>query len=193
MVVIPINVCVPDDIHRDILSGKLRLQGLVKDNDNKVRRHLPTISQAVKNGAKKAVAVIKCHKTASIVVGTLLAIGAGAAITAACLSKRKKEAVITLFNENLEKYLSSLVDGTLSSCVIDDLIKSLDNLQDMGISINLSPAQLGAIVLCVYDYTLKLAQVNNRDIEPVGLKENAENIIDIRKYLLIQKDIFLSA
>lgn len=35
MVVVPINVCVPDDIYDDILNGSLELYGLVKDGEHK--------------------------------------------------------------------------------------------------------------------------------------------------------------
>lgn len=37
MVVVPINVCVPDDIYKDILNGTLELSGLVKDENHKIK------------------------------------------------------------------------------------------------------------------------------------------------------------
>ena len=97
MVVVPVNVCVPDDIYEDILNGTLELYGLVKDNEHKIRKHLPTVKNAAETGAKKAFEIIKAHKGASIVVGSVIAVGTGVAITASCISYNKKKKDIYIY------------------------------------------------------------------------------------------------
>lgn len=191
MVVVPINVCVPDDIYDDILNGSLELYGLVKDAEHKVRKHLPTIKNAAENGVKKAAEVIKEHKNASI-VGVALAVGTGVAVTVSCVSYSKKKKDITFFNKCLESYYTSIKEGTLSDEIIDKLIYSLDILEEKKISVKMSPSKLSAIVFSVFDYTNKLAEANNQKVK-ISKPKKKDNIIDIREYLEIQKDIILSA
>lgn len=192
MVIVPINVCVPDDIYDDILNGSLELYGLVKDGEHKVRKHLPTIKNAAETGAKKAFEIIKAHKGASIVVGSVIAVGTGVAITASCISYNKKKKDIVFFNECLESYYSSIKDGVLNNEIIDNLIHSLDVLEEKKISVKMSPTKLSAIIFSVFDYTNKLAEANNQKVK-ISKPKKKDNIIDIREYLEIQKDIVLSA
>ena len=192
MVVVPINVCVPDDIYDDILNGSLELYGLVKDGEHKVRKHLPTIKNAAETGAKKAFEVIKAHKGASIVVGSVIAVGTGVAITASCISYNKKKKEVVFFNECLESYYSSIKNGVLNNEIIDNLIHSLDILEEKKISVKMSPTNLSAIIFSVFDYTNKLAEANNQKVK-ISKPKKKDNIIDIREYLKIQKDIILSA
>ena len=192
MVVVPINVCVPDDIYDDILSGSLELYGLVKDGEHKVRKHLPTIKNAAETGAKKAFEVVKAHKGASIVVGSVIAVGTGVAITASCISYNKKKKEVVFFNECLESYYSSIKNGVLNNEIIDNLIHSLDILEEKKISVKMSPTKLSAIIFSVFDYTNKLAEANNQKVK-ISKPKKKDNIIDIREYLEIQKDIILSA
>lgn len=192
MVVVPINVCVPDDIYDDILDGSLELYGLVKDGEHKVRKHLPTIKNAAETGAKKAFEVIKAHKGASIVVGSVIAVGTGVAITASCISYNKKKKEVVFFNECLESYYSSIKNGVLNNEIIDNLIHSLDILEEKKFSVKMSPTKLSAIIFSVFDYTNKLAEANNQKVK-ISKPKKKDNIIDIREYLEIQKDIILSA
>ncbi len=192
MVVVPVNVCVPDDIYEDILNGTLELYGLVKDGEHKIRKHLPTVKNAAETGAKKAFEIIKAHKGASIVVGSVIAVGTGVAITASCISYSKKKKDIVFFNECLESYYTSIKEGTLNNEIIDDLIHSLDILEEKRISIKMSPNKLSAIIFSVFDYTNKLAEANNQKVK-LSKPKKKDNLIDIREYLEIQKDIILSA
>lgn len=185
---VPINVCVPDDIYEDILNGTLEIYGLVKDGNNRVVKHLSTVKNAVETGAKKALSVIKEHKGTSIVVGCVLAIGTGVAVTISCVSNSKKKKDIKFFNESLEHYYSSIKDGTLNNEIIDNLIQSLEILQEKKITIKMSPTKLSAIIFSIFDYTNKLAEANNQKVT-LSKPKKKENIIDIREYLEMQKEI----
>lgn len=190
--VVPINVCVPDDIYVDILNGTLELYGLVKDGEHKVRKHLPVVKSAAETGLKKAAEIIKTHKGTSIVVGSVLAVGTGVAITVSCVVYNKKKKDIVFFNECLESYYSSIKEGTLNNEIIDNLIHSLDTLEEKKISIKMSPNKLSAIIFSVFDYTNKLAEANNQKVK-LSKPKKKDNIVDIREYLEIQKNIILSA
>lgn len=192
MVVVPVNVCVPDDIYEDILNGTLELYGLVKDGEHKIRKHLPTVKNAAETGAKKAFEIVKAHKGASIVVGSVIAVGTGVAITVSCISYNKKKKDVVFFNECLESYYSSIKNGVLNNEIIDNLIHSLDVLEEKKISVKMSPTKLSAIIFSVFDYTNKLAEANNQKVK-ISKPKKKDNIIDIREYLEIQKDIILSA
>ena len=192
MAVVPVNVCVPDDIYEDILNGTLELYGLVKDSEHKIRKHLPTVKNAAETGSKKAFEIIKAHKGASIVVCSVIAVWTGVAITASCISYSKKKKDIVFFNECLESYYTSIKEGTLNNEIIDNLIHSLDVLEEKRISIKMSPNKLSAIIFSVFDYTNKLAEANNQKVK-LSKPKNKDNLIEIRKYLEIQKDIILSA
>lgn len=192
MVVVPVNVCVPDDIYKDILNGTLELYGLVKDGKYKIRKHLPTVKNAAETGVKKAVEIIKEHKGISIIVGSVVAVGTGVAITASCISYNKKKKDIVFFNKCLESYYSSIKDGSLNNEIIDNLIYSLDVLGEKKIAIKMSPNKLSAIVFSIFDYTNKLAKANNQEVK-LSKPKKTDNLVDIRDYLEIQKNIIISA
>lgn len=192
MVVVPLNVCVSDEIYEDILNGSLEIFGLVKDNEHKIRKHLPTVKRATETGIKKAVEIMKMHKGASIVVGSAIAIGTGVAITVSCISNNKKKKNIVFFNECLEAYYSSIKEGILSSEIIDNLIDSLNILEEKNITVQMAPNKLSAIIYSVIDYTYKLAEANNQKVKT--FKTNKKDaLIDMRQYLQIQKDIISQA
>lgn len=192
MVVVPVNVCVPDDIYADILNGTLELYGLVKDSEHKIRKHLPTIKNATEAGAKKAFEVIKEHKEASIIVLSVVAVSTCAAVTFSCIKSNKNKKSIVSFNECLESYYSSIKEGILSNEVIDDLIHSLDMLEEQKTTIKMSPNKLSSIIFSISDYTNKLAVANNQTIKLLTPKKD-DNLIDMREYLKIQKNIISQA
>ena len=72
------------------------------------------------------------------------------------------------------------------------MIHSLDILEEKKFSVKMSPTKLSAIIFSVFDYTNKLAEANNQKVK-ISKPKKKDNIIDIREYLEIQKDIILSA
>lgn len=72
------------------------------------------------------------------------------------------------------------------------MIHSLDVLEEKKISVKMSPTKLSSIIFSVFDYTNKLAEANNQKVK-ISKPKKKNNIIDIREYLEIQKDIILSA
>lgn len=41
MPIVQVPLDIPDDIYKDLLNGSLNLFGLVKDNQHRIRRHIP--------------------------------------------------------------------------------------------------------------------------------------------------------
>ena len=82
--------------------------------------------------------------------------------------------------ECLKNYYSSIKQGILNIQVIDNLI-------------NMSATQLSSIIFNVYDYTSKLTEANNVKIKLTDVKQKTNNIIDLKEYLEVQKDIIRAA
>ena len=183
MVVVPINVCVPDDIYEGVLNGDLFLYGMVKDKGQLVRKHLPTIKNAAKTGVKKAAEVVANHKKEAIIITSMVAVAVGVGATITCLMRGKAKKELVHFNECLERYYTSIKRGTLDADVIDDLIESLTTLEEKKIKISLSPAKLGTIIYGMHEYTSQLAKANNRKIKLDKPKKKANKITYIREYL----------
>ena len=193
MVVIPINVCVPDDIYQDIISGKIQIQGLAKDTSHKIRRHLPIIENSAKKGVQKIAKIIKTHKTESIVIGSILAVALSFTANALHRSRKRKNEALINFGECLETYYQSIKKGVLDRAVIEDLINSINVLEKLNLSISLEPAVLLSVFISIHDYTLKLSSVNNQGDIPSTPIHNITNIsiIDVKSLLEIQQKIIL--
>ena len=193
MVVVPINVCVPDDIYESVLNGDLFLYGMVKDKEHLVRKHLPTIKSAAEAGVKKAAEVVANHKKEAIIVTSAVAVVVGIGATVTCLLKGKAKKEVIHFNECLERYYTSIKEGTLDACVIDNLLDSLTTLEEKNIKISISPTKLSAIVYGMHEYTSELAKANHSKVKLEKPKKKGNSIIDIRDYLEVQKEIIISA
>ncbi|GAA0436563.1 hypothetical protein Acor_84450 [Acrocarpospora corrugata] len=105
------------------------------------------------------------------------------------------------FNASLGAYLEAVRNGCLDADVLDRLISDLDALKEESdggrIIVGFSADQLDTLVNHVADYTRKLAESNQ--IELSELQEStshsednspSQTIIDLRRYLGVQKQIF---
>ena len=74
MKTIPVNIVVSDEVYELVASGALKLCGMVKDNGNVVRKHLPavisTATKASKLSVHDVIALAQLGFTAVSVVGT---------------------------------------------------------------------------------------------------------------------------
>ena len=63
MPVMNVNLLLDEATYAGVKSGMLELCGMVKDTDSKkVRKHLPTVIDATKEGASKAIDIVREHK-----------------------------------------------------------------------------------------------------------------------------------
>ena len=125
MPVMNVNLVLDDATYAGVKAGIYELGGLVKNADNKrVKKHLPTVVDATKEGAAKAIDMIREHKKGLLVIGGVLIVGGAAAGAVTYISQKDKIKAKKKFGEALEVYLNAAKEGTLTSNLIDDLLAS---------------------------------------------------------------------
>lgn len=101
------------------------------------------------------------------------------------------------FNLSLNNYINAIKDGNLSLDILEEFIWNINfikkNFQNKEIEITISIQQLEELVNLIYNYTIKLAEVNN--IDYTFVKDNKEknkddSLSNIIYYLDFQKKIF---
>lgn len=101
------------------------------------------------------------------------------------------------YNDSLCAYLEAVHKGKLDVNTINRLVSDLDYLKENynsgKLNIEFSVEQLDTLINLVFDYTRKLAEANSVDMsdvkEPVTASVDS-TIIDFRRYLEVQKQIF---
>lgn len=74
MEVIQVHLLVDEAVSKVIESGALSISaGIVRDSTGKIRKHLPTTTNEIKEAAKSAKSIIATHKGAAIGIGLGLA------------------------------------------------------------------------------------------------------------------------
>lgn len=203
MQVVQVALEVPDDIYKGVMNGSLNLMGMVKDGHNRIRKHIPKASitksdKAVNHGEKNGILeVVREHK--SVVIA--LSLGAAAVGGATCLYKNWKnkkieeaEEMICGFHKALKLYLKASKKGKLNEKVVDNLLNSLNELENKkigkDIEISIPASQLTELIYSIFTYTESLARANEIDIQVVKPKNGAKGSIEsLKSYLEIQKKI----
>ena len=200
MPVMNVNLLLDDSIYAGVKAGLYELSGLVKNANNKrVKRHLPTVVDATKEGATKAIDMIREHKKGLFIVSGVLVVGGAVAGAVTYISQRDKIKAKKRFAETLEIYLNSAQEGTLTSNLIDDLLASIEVVskfsKDGSVPINLTSKQLYSLFDSIYDFTKRMADANNVNTEEIKAPSNLSKgkILDLRNYLVMQKQIFDNA
>ena len=197
---------IPNDIAIGIMKGVYkRFGGVVRDaNTGVIVKHLKEIELPVPAEKKPGGVIIQAVKQHPVVaVGVSLAVAAGTALTTYVVKKKKEneykknspECVIN-FEKTLKTYLKAVRKGTLDEIIIDKLMADLEVIKETDaeetISVELSTAELKQLVNLIYDYTRKLAKVN--DIKLERFKQHSPNSLDnLHAYLEVQKRIFQEA
>lgn len=205
MPVLQTSYYIDDELYKKVLSGELQQFGTVLRNSGKIVKLLdeaPMPKQS-KQVAKKTVKkqsstvwqVVKEHKAVAIGVGAAVAVGG--AITYAVQSKKEekelqKEKDIKAFEKAMKSYLGAIQKGKLSLKIINNLMDSIEILENNK-SIKLSKGELTVFVDMIYNYTLTLANDNGFDLKQIKKPSSKKNIVDLQKYLDVQKQIFVEA
>lgn len=192
---------IPNDIAIGIMKGMYkRFGGVVRDaKTGAIVKHLKEVEiPAEKKAGGAVMQAIKQHPVAAIGIG--VGVAAGTALTAYAVKKKKEneykknspECVIK-FEKSLKAYLKAVRKGTLDEKTIDKLMADLEAIKEADaeekISLELSTAELKQLVNMIYDYTRKLAKVN--DVKLERFKQHSSNSIDnLHAYLEVQKRIF---
>ncbi len=203
MPIVQVPLDIPDDIYKDLLNGSLELLGLVKDNQNRIRRHIPKAKLVKSNEIRKGgfLQVIKQHKVAVVCVAAATTI-TGVGVYAYHNWKERKidvaEEKVSSFRKALKEYLKASKKGKLNTRVVENLLAALDELEKKrwgkDIELTIPASQLNELLFSIFAYTESLAQANSFEIQIAkprfGLRGNIESL---KSYLEIQKQILESA
>lgn len=196
---------IPIDIAEKILTGEYRrIGGVVRHaigpNKGQIVKHLDSVELKVTQDAQsvsaKALQFARNNKKVLIVVG----VGAGIAVAGAGVYykiKNTEPAVFKEFKVAFREYLNAIRVGKLSEEIIDAMVLSLENLKSHKdyekLQIQLSAEDLNTIVCKVYEYTKKLAEDNDIELDSNNQfedKTNTDTMISLEHYLFLQKNIF---
>ena len=183
---------IPDDIAIGLASGLYRrMGGVVRyatgENKGQIVKHLkpvalPKDQDAALSIAEKALQFGNQHK--KLMVGAVAVVGIAAAgggiYAGVTVHKRNK------FQKAFKRYIDAIRAGGLSVEIIEDLESALSNMK----TVNMKASELLLLVGHIRDFTLKLAENNNVDVE---IRKTDTPIIDLKQYLEIQKKILKSA
>ena len=196
MPVMNVNLVLDDATYAGVKAGIYELGGLVKNSDNKrVKKHLPTVVDATKECASKAIDMIREHKKELFIVGGVIIVGGAVAGAVTYISQKDKIKAKKKFGETLEIYLNAAQSGTLTSNLVDDLLASIEVIlkfsKDGAVPINLTSKQLYSLFNSVYDFTKRMAEANNVNAKDIKAprKFSKGKIIDLQNYLVMQKQI----
>ena len=200
MAVIQVAYDVPAEIAQGLLDGSLSRFGSVVRNDKQIIRHLKEVKLPEAKPERLSVAEVLANNKGAV-IGTLIVVG-GLVITAVAIAHNKKKAqsetpaCVTNFKAALAAYSKAMRSGTMEYKIIDALISALDELKEneskQNITIDFSSNEFAALVDMIMDYTKQLATANSFEMN--NLDESGEDtIINLRKYLQVQKHIFEQA
>jgi len=199
-----VTLAVPDDLYAGIVNGYLELAGLVKDRNHVIRKHLPRVADIVpkKNAAKKmksssAIQVLKNNKGIAIGVGIVVAVGTGVAYAVHSIKEKKAEKVeecVENFQKALKTYLKATKSGKLNGKVVDSLLDALAEVEKSkagnSVMLSIPSSQLNELINSIFDYTKRLADANELNMQIRDPKKgNKNSISNLQSYLEIQKQI----
>lgn len=206
--VIQVAFTVPDWVQIGIKSGEYKIfGGVIRNAKGQIVYHLKNgVWEAAKEGANTAVKAIEKApgkaKIFAIVVAGCVIVGAIGYSTYKKLTDKNSLKKFSKFDENLENYLNDGLKGTLSldriielknSC--DDLIKILDEIDMNEIdAIQYENQKFNDLINSIKKYTYDLSKANKINTI-IPERSNGEtikdNIIDLRKYMEIQEEVYV--
>ena len=196
---------IPAEIATGLLTGEYRrLGGVVRyavgPHKGQIVKHLKPVdvreAEAAKGALAKGVQLVKGNPKAAIVVGAGMLIAGGGAFVYKKI-KNREPAVLKEFREALRLYLEAIKSGNMEIDVINGMFDALQALKQHAdyeqFSIALTADDIETLVNKIHEYTIKLAADNEIDIEEIDDEESGDAIIDLEKYLNIQKKVFEEA
>ena len=194
MPVVNVNLVLDEATYKGVMAGALELCGMVKDQKHRVRKHLPTVFDSAKEGAAKAIDIVRNHKKELLIVGGLVIVGGVVVGTVSYFTQKEKRQAKKQFGKSFQVYLDAAQNGTLTIDILDTLIADLDTIaklhKEEDVTINISAKNLTTLLNNIYEYTQQFAQANNitaDDIKPPKwFKKNT--ILDLQQYLKVQRE-----
>lgn len=199
MPTVPVYLDLDPKTYAGVKAGLYELCGLAKNVDNKrIVKHIPTLKDAAKEGASNAIDFIRNHKGSTIIISGVLIIGGAVAGTIGYAHQRKQRKLNMKFAETLQNYLDATHDGNLNIEILNELISVVEEIESQNsqnINLNISATQFSELIHSIYDYTKRLAQAYNIELQPINQPKRfkKKTADDLRYYLNIQKQILEQA
>lgn len=199
---------IPPDIAVGLLTGDfIRFGGVVRDTAGRLVTYLkevPPPDKAVAEGAKRAAMTLR---NPWVVVGvgvlTLVAVSGGVVLAQ---KKRRKNAepivpdCVQDYTQSLHAYLDAIQAGELDADIVDRLVTDLDAVIAYGEGVDTTVAfssdQLATLTRVVLEYTTELAKANDFKLDGDGRPSviaDEDDVLDLRRYLELQRQIFRAA
>ena len=167
MPIVQVPLDIPDDIYKDLLNGSLNLFGLVKDNQHRIRRHIPKAKLVKSDEIKENgfFQVVKQHRVAAIFIVATVTVAGISAYVFHNFKEGKIDVVeekALSFQKALKEYLKASKKGKLNTRVVENLLAALDELEKEKLGKNIEliipAAQLKELIFSIFTYTESLAQ-----------------------------------
>lgn len=196
MPIVQVNLAVSDDIYKNVMAGTLQIAGLVKDNRNIIRKHLPVVADAAKNS--EALKTLKNVKVIVIAATVVTAVGAGAAYVIHRIKETKHECAVK-FQKALQEYLKVAKIGSITVTVVDNLLMALKEVENIkagdAVMLSMPANQLYELINSIFKYTRCLAEANAFKTNEMKApnRSSKTSISNLQTYFEIQKQIIESA
>jgi hypothetical protein len=197
----PVSFLIPSDMQVGLASGDLiRYGGVVRNTAGQVVMHLKE-APLTERGQQAAQRILAELKNPVVVAGVGLGVVVLTGVTAFALWRRKRaHDLLAAYNASFAAYLEAARDRTLDEGVIGRLIADMDAVKesvDTGkIIIGFSTEQSEVLVNLVFDYTRQLAELNDIELEDAqaeSTQDQRNTVIDLRRHLEVQRQIFARA
>ena len=192
-----VSLMVDEKTYAGIKAGVLELCGMAKNIDSKrVAKHIPVVTDAAKEGASKAIDLIRSHKKETLIISGVFIVAGAAYGTVRYITSRKKKKLEKQFANNFQIYLDAARKGALTIEILNSLIDSLNLLTgdnpNNEINLPITASQFGNLMLSIFEYTVDLAESNNFNPASISKpkKGNRKTYLDLQYYLNMQKNIF---
>lgn len=205
--IIQVTFIVPDWILKGINDGEYRIfGGVIRDARGQIVYHLKNgIWEAAKEGANNAVKVIEKApgkaKIVAIAIAGIVIVGTVGYVSYKKLTDKNSLKIFKNFDEQIKTYINQGIKGNLSldsiiglknSC--DELLKVLEKIDITEIDVSEYENQkFSELINSIKKYTVDLNNANkmNKVIPERNDGETIiDNIIDLSKYIAIQKEFY---
>lgn len=178
---------------------------MVKDKQNKVRKHIPRaklikFDKGFKDKKAGVWYMIKEHKAVVIGVGAAAVVaGMGAYVLQSWKDSKKQNTRerIAEFQKALKNYIKASKKGKLNAKVVDNLLDELDELErklGKDVELTILASQLTELIYSISIYTELLAKENKFEVKILRPKSGTQgSIANLKSYLEIQKQILENA
>ena len=191
---------IPADIITGLLTGEMRrIGGVVRyavgPNKGQIVKHLKPVNiqeaENAKGAIKQGVELIKGNKKgAAIIAGGAIAAGSIIYLIKKVVTAEPK--VLRDFRNALREYLDAIREGALSIDIINKMDNTLGALKQhknyKKFAIELSAEEIEVLVNRIQEYTIKLADDNNVEVNDINKTDDAfnnfENCLKIQKHIL---------